>query len=125
MAEHNLSWDQVVQMCRQAHLEDEQLVANGFQAEQLDLEAAEAEVAEAEVAEAEGEAAEPTQGCERLSEARAEIADARAELADARRRWRPHLRTLSSKTSPPTMMLYPAASSASATSGFCSRPSRP
>jgi hypothetical protein len=34
MAEHNLSWDQVVQMCCQAHPEeDEQLVADTFQAD--------------------------------------------------------------------------------------------
>ena len=71
-------------MCRLLHPEEEEVVAAGVEAQQLDLEAAEAEVAEAEVAEAEVEAAEPTQGCERLSEARAEIADARAELAEAR-----------------------------------------
>jgi hypothetical protein len=46
MFEHNLSWDQVVHMCRQAHPEDEQLVADAFQADQLGLEATEAEVAE-------------------------------------------------------------------------------
>ncbi|KAK1650114.1 hypothetical protein QYE76_067919 [Lolium multiflorum] len=75
MAEPNLSWDQIVQMCRQAHLEEEELVADAFQAEQLDLEAVEAEVAEA---------AERAQGRERLAAARTEIADARDELADAR-----------------------------------------
>jgi hypothetical protein len=48
MAEHNLSWDQVVHMCRQAHPEDEQLVADAFQADQLGQEAA--EVAEEEAA---------------------------------------------------------------------------
>ncbi|KAK1682596.1 hypothetical protein QYE76_043444 [Lolium multiflorum] len=81
MAEHNLSWDQVVQMCHQAHPEDEYLVVNVFQAEQLDLEATEVE---AEVAEAEAEAVERAQGRERLAAARAEIADTRAELAEAR-----------------------------------------
>ncbi|KAM0892637.1 hypothetical protein ACQ4PT_025627 [Festuca glaucescens] len=82
MAEHNLSWDQVVQMCRHVHPEeDEELVATAVQADQLDLEAA---AAEAEVAEAEAEAevAERAEG--RLAATRAEIADARAELADAR-----------------------------------------
>ncbi|KAK1617602.1 hypothetical protein QYE76_023119 [Lolium multiflorum] len=72
MVEHNLSWDQVVQMCRQAHPEDEQLVADAFQADQLGLEAAEAD------------AAERAQARERLAAARAEIADARVEIAEAR-----------------------------------------
>jgi hypothetical protein len=41
MAEHNLSWDQVVQMRRQVHPEEEEhLAADAFQAEQLDREAA-------------------------------------------------------------------------------------
>jgi hypothetical protein len=41
MAEHNLSWDQVVQMCREVHPEEEeQLATNALQAEQLDREAA-------------------------------------------------------------------------------------
>ncbi|XP_047051996.1 myosin-5-like [Lolium rigidum] len=39
MAEHNLSWDQVVQMCRHTHPEeDEELVATAVQDDQLDLE---------------------------------------------------------------------------------------
>jgi hypothetical protein len=51
MAEHNFSWDQVVQMCRQVHpKEEQQLDADAFQIEQLDREVAEAEVAEAEAA---------------------------------------------------------------------------
>jgi FAD/FMN-containing dehydrogenase len=113
MAEHNLSWNQVVQMCHHAHpKEDEQLVADAFQVEQLDLEAAEAEVAEAEVA-------------ERLATARAEIVDARAELAEAR----------AAMAAPPTDVVIhdiaaddddvPAASSAPATRSFCLRRSRP
>ncbi|KAK1608681.1 hypothetical protein QYE76_032354 [Lolium multiflorum] len=69
MAKHNLSWDKLVQMCRQAHPKDEQLVADAFQVEQLDLEA---------------EAAEHAQGRERLAVARTEITDARAELAEVR-----------------------------------------
>jgi hypothetical protein len=43
MADH-ISWEHVVQMCRHLHPEeDEEVVAAGVQAEQLDLEAAAAE----------------------------------------------------------------------------------
>jgi hypothetical protein len=43
MAEQNLSWDQVLQMCHHAHpKEDEELVVATVQADQLDLEVAEA-----------------------------------------------------------------------------------
>ncbi|KAK1661877.1 hypothetical protein QYE76_050036 [Lolium multiflorum] len=71
MADHNLSWEHVVQMCRHLHLdEDEEVAAADVQAEQLDLEAAVAEAAER----AEG----------RLAATRAEIANAIAHLADAR-----------------------------------------
>ncbi|KAK1682266.1 hypothetical protein QYE76_043114 [Lolium multiflorum] len=68
MADH-ISWEHVVQMCRQLHPEEE-VAAAGVEAQQLDLEAAAAEAAE----HAEG----------RLAATRAEIANARAELVDAR-----------------------------------------
>ncbi|KAK1619730.1 hypothetical protein QYE76_025247 [Lolium multiflorum] len=80
MADH-MSWEQVVDICRQLHPEEEEdeVAAAGVEAQQLDLEVAEAE---AEVAEAEAEAAERAEG--RLAATRAEIANAMAELADAR-----------------------------------------
>jgi hypothetical protein len=128
MAEHNLSWDQVIQMCRQVHLEeDEQLAADAFQVEQLDLETTEAEVG--------GRALERQRLLmatrAEITEARAVLAEARAALAEAHRRWwrllcrRPHSRTPSSTISPTTTRTYPTASSAPVTTTFCSRRSRP
>ncbi|KAK1654055.1 hypothetical protein QYE76_071860 [Lolium multiflorum] len=69
MADH-MSWEQVVDICRQLHPEEEEeVVAAGVEAQQLDLEVA-------------AEAAERAEG--RLAATRAEIANAMAELADAR-----------------------------------------
>jgi hypothetical protein len=77
MADH-ISWEQVVQMCRHLHPEEEEeVVTAGVEAQQLDLDAV---AAEAEVAQA--EAAERAEG--RLAATRAEIANTMAELADAR-----------------------------------------
>ncbi|KAK1627051.1 hypothetical protein QYE76_001366 [Lolium multiflorum] len=128
MADH-ISWEHVVQMCRQVHPEEEEeeVAAAGVEAQQLDLDAA---AAEAEVAEAVAEAAERAEG--RLAATRAEIANAMAELADARAEL---AEARAAMAAPPADAVIhdiadddppcPAASSAPATSGFCSRPSSP
>ncbi|KAK1662854.1 hypothetical protein QYE76_051013 [Lolium multiflorum] len=84
MGEHNLSWDQVVQMCRQVHpKEEEKLAADAFQAEQLDQEAADAEAA-GRALERQRRAAAMEEISEARAELRAELTEARAELAEAR-----------------------------------------
>ncbi|KAK1647947.1 hypothetical protein QYE76_065752 [Lolium multiflorum] len=77
MAEHDLSWDQVIQMCREVEtFEEEELVADALQAEQLDRQAAEAEAV--------GWALEHQRRAAAMEELQAELAEARAELAEAR-----------------------------------------
>jgi hypothetical protein len=98
MAEHNLSWDQVVQIYREVHpdgpnlaelcateaFEEEQLAANALQTEQLDWEAAtDAKVAEAAWCALERQrwAAAMVEIVDATAKLRADLVEARTEMA--------------------------------------------